>query len=381
MIVACALPAKAAEPERKASYADRTDQTPTPAWYAASLVKGDPRDTTPPTNNPPCTNCVVTPSSSEFTNDFYLLWNAGLRVPHDANATFYARDIGQHFLIANPNQATLWSLQAPDAGPFSTGVEPGGVAGMEMDKAWPLQPHASNVVAVVIDTGVDGGHPDLQANLVPWAATNSLTDSDTLGHGTGVCGIIGASSGNTNGIAGICRKVQLWPIKTTFTELDLSVSISNVAWFASTNTGSRFIINLSLGFKNPSREPTYVRDAILWAHSNGVIVCAAAINADDGIGNQDAQNDYPISWRLPNVIAVGGHTRADGLYSYVGTNLHVMAGSRLVVTTADSPTLHERCPGLLHDHEPIHGRDFFRDTDGNGLGRPALAKASRRNAP
>ncbi|TML96621.1 MAG: hypothetical protein E6G03_04720 [Actinobacteria bacterium] len=96
------------------------------------------------------------------------------------------------------------------AWPQQTGLR---VAGFPA--AWDVTEGSSRVVVAVIDTGVDGQHPDLRGALVPgYDFVNSDTNAtDDHGHGTAVAGVIAARAGNHVGGAGICWRCSIMPVK------------------------------------------------------------------------------------------------------------------------------------------------------------------------
>ena len=68
----------------------------------------------------------------------------------------------------------------------------------------------------MLDSGVMMSHPDFEYTqfVSPYNTTNGSTDvTDTIGHGTGVAGIIAASYNNQKGLTGIMPQASIMPIK------------------------------------------------------------------------------------------------------------------------------------------------------------------------
>ncbi len=95
-------------------------------------------------------------------------------------------------------------------------------ATIQSELAWDLINSASGRIAGWTDTGVDLGHPDLAASLLPgYNAVDRLTQAqggdlqDINGHGTLTGGTIGAIGNNNLGVAGACWDIQLLPVRVS----------------------------------------------------------------------------------------------------------------------------------------------------------------------
>jgi len=169
-----------------------------------------------------------------------------------------------------------------------------GLANIHAPQGWDLTTGSTVVTIAIIDTGVDYGHLDLVDKLVPGYdfVNNDAAPQDDNGHGTHVAGIAAASSNNGVGVAGVSWGARIMPVKVlnasgggTYAD-----TASGVIWAA--DHGAQ-VINLSLGGTGPS---AVLADAINYAHSQGVVVVAAAGNTGSNFVL------YPA--RYPNVIAV-----------------------------------------------------------------------------
>lgn len=226
-----------------------------------------------------------------------------------------------HTFSTSPNDprfsdGTLWALRTNSA-----------------PAAWDVLTSASNIVVAVLDTGVRYTHEDLAANMWTnpvngsrgWnaiAGNNSPYDDGSanigsaVGHGTLVSGVLGAVGNNGKGVCGVAWKLQLMACQC-FTNGSGLGTISDCITclnFARTN-GAR-IINASWGFVSNSLA---LSNAIVSLQASNIIVVAAAGNNST---NLDVSPNYPIGYRLNNVVAVTATSTTDALsaYSNFGAN-------------------------------------------------------------
>ncbi|MBK1689161.1 S8 family serine peptidase [Rubrivivax gelatinosus] len=80
--------------------------------------------------------------------------------------------------------------------------------------AWDLSQGAGVTIAI-LDSGIDGKHPDLAARMVAgWNFYDGNADtSDANGHGTAVAGAAAATSDNATGVAAVAGKANLMPVR------------------------------------------------------------------------------------------------------------------------------------------------------------------------
>jgi subtilisin family serine protease len=192
--------------------------------------------------------------------------------------------------------------------------------------AWDTTTGSASVIIAVVDTGVDGAHPDLAGKITTGATAgynfvaNSTNTTDDQSHGTFVSSIIAANSNNNAGIAGVCWACKIMPVKVL--DSNGSGSSYNVAagidWAVA--HGAQ-VINLSLGASSGvSALQTSVDNA--WAA--GVVVVAASGNANGAVL-------FPAAYG--NAIAVGS-VNSSGVkssFSSYGAELDVMAPGESVI--------------------------------------------------
>ena len=204
----------------------------------------------------------------------------------------------------NPNIAyceqdqTVQAIQGkPGGGGGSTGQQVpwgitrvhGGVAPPAGSRAW------------VIDSGIDGSHPDLNVNASlsrNFSSGNSWNDGN--GHGTHVSGTIGAKN-NTIGVIGVAPGVELVAVRVLNNAGSGTVSgvIAGVDYVAQA-AGGKGVANMSLG-GGPS---TALDQAVVNAAATGVKFTLAAGNESDNIANHS-----PARASGPNVYTVSAFGR------------------------------------------------------------------------
>jgi subtilisin family serine protease len=231
----------------------------------------------------------------------------------------------------------------------------GGLVGADIHAAvgWDTLNSASNIIVAVMDSGVRQTHEDLAANLwVNPAETpdgddndgngivddihgiNAILDSgnpeDDTGHGTHVCGIIGAVGNNGIGSCGVAWRVQLMACKFLGPTGGSESSLIKCLDYAR-DKGAR-IINCS--FTAPASAISIsLSNAFLSVRNAGIIVVAAAGNSG---ANIDVQPQFPASFPMDNIIAVTSTTRADGFsgFNYGATTVHLGAPGSDIYSTS-----------------------------------------------
>jgi subtilisin family serine protease len=189
---------------------------------------------------------------------------------------------------------------------------------LDQDQAWtfwPTMPALPTVKVAIIDSGIDGSHPDLAGRVV--AARSFVGGSayrDEQGHGTFVAGEIAANPANALGMAGLAFNARLIVAKVVAAdgEVSLPAEAAGIRW--AVDQGAR-VVNLSLGGVrdplNPSLD-TYSpleRAAVEYAYSRGAVVVAAVGNGTQSPSTPWRFAAYPAA--LPHVLGVAA-VRRDG---------------------------------------------------------------------
>ncbi len=246
---------------------------------------------------------------------------------------------------------------------LTTGL-PGADAGY--DEYYNAPPDISHTAVVaIIDTGVDMDHPDLADNI--WLNPDEIAGdgldndhngfiddihgwdfgdllfgvgdndpTDAEGHGTHCAGIVAAVTDNGLGISGLARDCRIMALKID--PLPLVSSIAQAVIYAADNGAD--VINMSFGLAYPS---ALMEEALGYARSKGVVLCAASGNSGSEQYNYPAMSDY--------VIAVGATDDSDRVTSFssYGNHLDICApGEDILSLRADNTDMY----GVDYPQEP-----------------------------
>ena len=268
----------------------------------------------------------------------------------------YAVPDERRYIHAAPNDplyAQQWYLQTAAATPSA----------VDAVDAWSITTGSASLVIADIDTGVRPDHPDLTARLLAgycfitdafvangagcpgpgaadpgdWVTSSDITSHPnecsqvkmavpSSWHGTRVAGILGASTNNGVGIAGITWGPQILPVRALGKcgGLDSDI-ITAMLWAggvavmgAPNNPNPAKIINLSLGGVGACSSPAPYPDAISQLTALGVLIVASA-------GNEGGPVDAPAD--CPGVAAVAGLRQAGTKVGYSSLGTEVALGA------------------------------------------------------
>ena len=239
------------------------------------------------------------------------------------------------------------------------------VSAINAETAWSLTTGSAGVLVAVLDTGVRWNHPDLDGKLVggydfisesviandgdgrdsnpadpgDWiSSTENSSDatlkgcgvSDSSWHGTQMAGLIGASTNNASGMAGLGRHVRVLPVRVLGKcgGYDSDI-IAGMRWAAGltvpgvpANPNPARVISMSLGYPDDSASGCTAADpysvAVAEVHAAGAVVVASA-------GNDSRKVNKPAN--CPGFISVAGlrHAGTKNGFSSLGPEVSIAA--------------------------------------------------------
>lgn len=243
----------------------------------------------------------------------------------------------------------VYALTTPNDPSYS---QQWGLKKISAPAAWDIATGFSNIVAAVIDTGVDLDHPDLIDNLwtnrgeIPnngidddgngyiddvhgwnFVANTANTDDDNE-HGTHCAGIIGAAANNGLGVSGVSWDVSIMPVKVLDSAGNgYTSNVINGIRYAVENGAD--IISLSLG----SAYDSLSEKTVIESFPDVLFVIAA--------GNDGKKTvNYPAAYaaEFDHVMAVASTTSSDSLSSFsnYGKGVTVAAPGSDIYSTVPS---------------------------------------------
>lgn len=209
----------------------------------------------------------------------------------------------------------------------------GGTVGndIRMCQAWDITMGCGNIIVAVLDQGLEINHPDFNnINPLSFDSETGASPATTIygSHGVAVAGVIGATTNNSLGVAGVAPNTQLMSINNSIAATPLSrqnrAAGINFAW-----QNGASVINNSWGSAVVFQ---IIDDAIQNAVTLGrnglgtVVVFTSGNDSNSSIG-------YPSS--NANTISVGaiGRTGSRASFSNFGTGLDVVAPGVEITTT------------------------------------------------
>jgi hypothetical protein len=244
-------------------------------------------------------------------------------------------------------------------------------------------PVVNPVRVAIIDSGLDGGHPEFPRARIwqarSWVGGSALTDEE--GHGTFVAGEIAAAINNNEGIAGIAFPAQLVIAKIARADQSIDVRDEAEAIRWAVDSGAR-VINLSIGgLRDPfdPKQDTFSQeeaDAIEYAVRKGAVLVAAVGNSDEAPQSPWSFASYPAA--LPHVIGVSALNSTGNVPNFSNRDRiynDISAPGQEIFSTLPRPLTAPR-PLCANQGYSDCGPDEFRHAAGTSFAAPQVAAAA-----
>jgi len=242
---------------------------------------------------------------------------------------------------------------------------------ISLPSAWNITTGSTTVVVGVIDTGIDGSHPDLE-DVVDQSLSHSYLGGndnplvDVDGHGTHIAGIIGAQGNDGDGVTGVCWNVKLVSLKVTNDSDDFNLRHVVDAINYANDIGID-ILNYS-GGGNDYTSLAQLREAAI-RNFTGLFVCSA--------GNKNLNNDtnphYPSNHDLPNLISVGASNNNDEKKNdsnYGKTTVDIFAPGEYIVNCYPIQLCVDGTHDTVHTYHKYEG---YHALGGTSMATPMVA--------
>ncbi|MFL6019735.1 MAG: S8 family serine peptidase [Gaiellaceae bacterium] len=244
-------------------------------------------------------------------------------------------------------------------------------------------PVVNPVRIAIIDSGLDGGHPEFPRSRIwqarTWVGGSALTDEQ--GHGTFVAGEIAAAINNNEGIAGMAFPAQLVIAKIARSDQTIDVRDEAEAIRWAVDVGAR-VINLSIGgLRDPFNRKidTYSKaeaDAMEYAVRHDVVLVAAVGNSDEAPQSPWPYASYPAA--LPHVLGVSALTPTGNVPSFSDRDRifnDISAPGQEIYSTLPRALTSPR-PLCANQGYSECGPDDFRHAAGTSFAAPQVTAAA-----
>lgn len=234
--------------------------------------------------------------------------------------------------------------------------------------AWLQRPTLPAMRVAVIDSGIDGGHPEFAGRIFDAKSfVGGSARRDRHGHGTFIAGLIAASLNNGEGIAGMAFPAQLLIAKVVRPDgvVPLEAEARAIRW--AVDRGAT-VINLSLGgVRDPADQSRdsfspLEANAVEYAIRKGVIVVAAVGNGDNAPEQPWRYASYPAA--LPHVLGVSAFSR-DGSVPHFSNRDPVYND-----VAAPGDELFSTLPRRITAQRPLCGEQGYSDCGPQEYRRP-----------